>query len=402
LEIFDDDNNNNNNIEFNNCNTSNKRPKLDIPLAEPRIINIADNLDDRSICGSTTGDEYSDSSEKIKLDVKNSIRSMYTQAVTLSSSIEESIDSPSQLQLRVFCENSNVDSRVEIVDSCSTISTSTSTSTDEKTSSKTMVTKHNHHKIVLYKPERTSPNHSRPYIKPIIPRPKNTPIVPNHSSFSSSWVIKRDLRQLIPQMFANVHNGHDFTLLKSFFEEFCTPGCRFVAEYPHAEKFNAPRIRRSKNRDELVAHVLYDVGIFPDIMFQVLSTKIIQRKGYVGSQLVFDLLMKGTAIHRHKESVDSIHKKPVLCIHQKNQLMIDQLVSTMSISSLNQGKDDDDQSHHTTGYQQKPPLVIDECILCKAIEKPLLMTPVQVVSKNSIIFYLDEFHQIYCYEMVAH
>jgi len=279
----------------------------------------------------------------------------------------------------------------------------------------------------------------------------------------------RDHRRDYARMFVNVHNMGDTNVLQKFFREFCTPGCRYVAEFPNAGRFNAPKVRRSKNREELITHVLHDSSLFPDLSFRLMGCKLIQRKGYVGSQLLFRLAMKGTVYRRADPCIDSLSAtngiagrrafyanqaaassgttgsgalRRKLCIHQRKLRQYEEtlLQTTQSTSCLsleesldscsnssgshsdtNSSNSNNDNSHHKT---MEEVVVVDdemeECLLCQAVAlcgamKPIdnnLLTssnsplifdePISVTVRNVVTFYLDEFHRIYCYEILAY
>lgn len=170
-------------------------------------------------------------------------------------------------------------------------------------------------------------------------------------------------------MWINAHLYDREHALRFFLEDFCTPGCRMKAAFHHASKFNAPRFRRSKNRDEVIKHTLYDTGLFPDLTFRLLSSKVIQRKGYVGSQIIFRVQMNGTVLRldRRDDRSAASHK---VCMHQRS--------FTNIVPSL-------------------PPA--EECLLCKEKEQPWFHTPLQISCTTIISLYLDEFHRFYCMEL---
>ncbi len=215
------------------------------------------------------------------------------------------------------------------------------------------------------------------------------------SVFPLSWVIKRDIRKDYPTMWINVSNHYDRNLLSKFFEEFCTPGCRYVAELPF-DTAHTSRVRRSKNRAELIAQILHDSSFFPDLSFRLMSMKIVQRKGYVGSQVVIRAQFKGTVI-REDKSYD-MPKSNKLCIHQQN--LLNALQGGNSVCSEGSVGTVPVEGFFEDHDLSSP--VLPECLLCKRFEEPLLATPVEVCYTPVATMYLDEFHRMYCLEFSPH
>lgn len=326
----------------------------------------------------------------------------------------------------------------------------------------------------------------------------------------------RDHRYDYARMYINVHNSADSNILQKFFREFCTPGCRHICEFPAASRFNGTRTRRSKNREELIADVLSDVGNFPDLTCHLLDCKLIERKGYVGSQLVFRMISKGTAYRRTDQTLEaaatataasmncanmlanrrayyssssssSSRSNKVLCVHQRQMRQYETMLiqqqqeqglvadesmdSDCSISSSSATSTSTSSSDSTTttcasssqqicycspssqetieemrGVNEGEEEIsrekerakgdklmnmeeeVEECLLCQAaialsitttnknknnnnntsnitatVSSPLIFdSPVAITTRPTVTFYLDEFHRIYCYEILAY
>ncbi len=126
-------------------------------------------------------------------------------------------------------------------------------------------------------------------------------------------ILRRDIRRRYAEMFINVANNHDLTLMEKFFEEFCRPDCKVVRVLSPNEQFEKTmKLLTLKNIDHTVSDLkdmihafAFNYEMMPDTIFRLTGCQVRARQGVSGSVVIAKSRVKGTRLFIAEESTIS-------------------------------------------------------------------------------------------------
>lgn len=123
-------------------------------------------------------------------------------------------------------------------------------------------------------------------------------------------ILRRDIRRRYAEMFINVANNHDLTLMERFFEEFCRPDCKVVRVLSPNEQFEKTmKLLTLKNIDHTVSDLkdmihafAFNYEMMPDTIFRLTGCQVRVRQGVSGSVVIAKSRVKGTRLFIAEET----------------------------------------------------------------------------------------------------
>jgi hypothetical protein len=146
------------------------------------------------------------------------------------------------------------------------------------------------HSPVYYQREKSKFKKKRRCINP-----KNMPEI---------RILRNDIRRKYGEMFLNIFNNHDSSLVAQFFDEFRAPQCKASMIAPTTEfikAINSIALRRKKEEGVYGLHDFLSAfsihcKMAPDTVLRIDECQIRARQGYQGSIIVIKARLSGTRI----------------------------------------------------------------------------------------------------------
>lgn len=109
-------------------------------------------------------------------------------------------------------------------------------------------------------------------------------------------VLKNDIRRHYAPMFMNTINSADIRIMQDFFNTFMTRPCRLVGDQAMSPQFGFPD-RIIAEGPRLTAHYLLGVFLmFPDLVVNLVDSKIITSNTWTGTKIVLEVDVRGTKV----------------------------------------------------------------------------------------------------------
>jgi hypothetical protein len=97
-------------------------------------------------------------------------------------------------------------------------------------------------------------------------------------------------------MLTNAYNSQDQLFVRSYFEQFYHPDCKFHGFFPGAATLHYSVIRTAEDRNGMISLIQHDTDLFPDFSVRCVASKILQREGMIGSKILIEAEMTGTMV----------------------------------------------------------------------------------------------------------
>jgi hypothetical protein len=136
-------------------------------------------------------------------------------------------------------------------------------------------------------------------------------------------VLKNDIRRRYGEMYINVTNSHDPSLINKFFYQFCLPDCRYDPRIPddnnfgkflHSLKPKNPVAECAGNGggvSSLVYGVIATMPIVPDMIARLLNFQVRITKGESGSRLTATIVIQGSQIYEAIREPEEVVRKTI-------------------------------------------------------------------------------------------
>mmetsp|Transcript_9803 Transcript_9803/g.10556 ORF Transcript_9803/g.10556 Transcript_9803/m.10556 type:complete len:318 (-) Transcript_9803:78-1031(-) len=128
-------------------------------------------------------------------------------------------------------------------------------------------------------------------------------------------IFRRDIRRRYGEMFVNVMNNHDSSLLSRFFQEYCHPDCHFFTTRPTNEiprKILQDSLKKSTdekyNLGEVIDGFSRNYDLMPDSVFRLETTQVRVKQHEKGSVIIAKARVVGTRLYAI-ETVENINSQ---------------------------------------------------------------------------------------------
>jgi hypothetical protein len=131
-------------------------------------------------------------------------------------------------------------------------------------------------------------------------------------------VLKNDIRRRYGEMYINVTNSQDPSLINKFFYQFCLPDCRYDPRIPednnfgkflHSLKPKNPLAEAAGGVSSLVSGIIAMMPILPDMVARLLNFQVRITKGVSGSRLTATIAIQGSQIYEAIREPEEVIRK---------------------------------------------------------------------------------------------
>jgi hypothetical protein len=120
-------------------------------------------------------------------------------------------------------------------------------------------------------------------------------------------VFRRDIRRRYGEMWVNVNNYHDPSLLDSWFREFCRPDCEFYTfkPSPHTSSDRESLVAYEKlgkkeetilGLNDIISAFIMNFELMPDSVARLKECQVRVVQGDIGSRIVGKIMIRGTKL----------------------------------------------------------------------------------------------------------
>lgn len=181
-------------------------------------------------------------------------------------------------------------------------------------------------------------------------------------------IVKRDIRRRYIEMYNNVMNIHDISLLSGFLQEFCIPNCRYQINLPYS-----PQPVLKNGIFEILHHAIENQVTMPDGINLFGEAKIHVALERPGSRIISNATFKGTKIFDYLPS--------------------DKIAKFEQDSNETKGSDE------TKSTDSQQPEVSHSLLPIPDIHLSRSSHPVEVVFKGVLTLFLDDNNRIELFQV---
>ncbi len=156
-------------------------------------------------------------------------------------------------------------------------------------------------------------------------------------------VMRHDIRRRYGEMFVNVTNHHDISLLGKFFGEFCRSDCDVINVTPANNElkrnidliFFDGKDRENISLKEFLEIKIASFQMMPDQVSRLLESQVRVRQGTQGSVVMFTILVKGVKVFATYPLHENQRKQVSNCRNKRSNEIENSSFSSSSVSSEN-------------------------------------------------------------------
>ncbi len=240
-------------------------------------------------------------------------------------------------------------------------------------------------------------------------------------------IFRRDIRRRYGEMFVNVSNNHDPSLLERFFNEFCTPDCKFITVKPRDEESKRTLDSAIKKGEvdvststmkQLVQVMAMNYEIMPDSVIRLSECNVRVKQGMKGSSITGKAVLRGTRLYHvelenHSVSSNAIEGddrgkvEDLEEVTSSDERSVNSGTSSESITMNPSDSYSDEvslrrQLVHTYEPQSSPcGLGGSGSEVIKKLKWVPIETPMETLMESVFTMALDEMHRIELFQMNA-
>ncbi len=129
----------------------------------------------------------------------------------------------------------------------------------------------------------------------------------NVKMLSELRIVKRDIRRRYIEMYNNVMNIHDHSLLSRFLSDLCTPTCSYIIRLPGT---NLCAVK--KGIKEIFLHAMESQLKIPDGVQCLTDGKIHVSLGKPGSRIISSISFRGTVLYKFRMKMEVDRSEQIL------------------------------------------------------------------------------------------
>ncbi len=240
-------------------------------------------------------------------------------------------------------------------------------------------------------------------------------------------IFRRDIRRRYGEMFVNVSNNHDASLMEKFINEFCTPDCKFITVKPKDEESRrALDLALKKGEGEsststmkqLVQGMAMNYELMPDSVFRLSECNVRVKQGMKGSTVTSKAIIRGTRLYYVELEKHSVSSNAINGNERSNVEELEEIVSSdegsvnsgtssesITLNRSDSSSDENSLKHqlvHTCEPQSSPcGLEGNDSEVIKKVKCIPIETPMETLMEAIFTMTLDEMHRIQLFQMNA-
>ncbi len=214
-------------------------------------------------------------------------------------------------------------------------------------------------------------------------------------------IVKRDIRRRYIEMYNNVINIHDHSLLSRFLNDICTPTCSFSVGLPGTGDIKY----EWKGIEKVFHHMMQSHLQIPDGVQCLSDGKIHVSLGKPGSRIISSVSFRGTLLYEFCQEIELERPAP-LSSNSSTSASSSSSTTTITPSSLLIEDDDDNVIENPTTKEQKvyfsdqtqliPPVPLNPLLLSQANK------PIEIITSGLFTMVLDDTHRIEKFHVDIH